>query len=306
MPSALELIEASRQRLERADLFYGHGTDNPEDDAIFLVLHGLGLNYDASETELSANVSSIALDKVEALIARRISERLPSAYLTRRMWFAGLEFYVDERVLIPRSPLAEIILSRFSPWADPGQIRRILEIGTGSGCIALAVAHYFPGASVVATDISPDALAVASLNLERYDNLGDRVQFVHADLYPADLSQTGNSIPPGFDLIITNPPYVPASQMLELPAEYLAEPQTALVAGNEGLEFIERIFAEAAAWLNPGGVIFFDVGDRWAVLEEAYPRLPLVWCELQRGGEGIGMLDKQSLVKFGGPDDSVS
>ena len=306
MPSALELIEASRQRLERADLFYGHGTDNPEDDAIFLVLHGLGLNYDASETELSANVSPVAHNEVEALIERRISERLPSAYLTRRMWFAGLEFYVDERVLIPRSPLAEIILSRFSPWAEPGQIRRILEIGTGSGCIALALAHYFPGASVVATDISADALAVARLNLERYAKLGDRVQFVQADLYPADLSQTGESKSPGFDMIITNPPYVPASQMLELPDEYLAEPQTALVAGNEGLEFIERIFAEAATWLNPGGVIFFDVGDRWAVLEEAYPQLPLVWCELQHGGEGVGMLDKHSLGKFGGPDDFVS
>ena len=300
MPSALELIESSRQRLERADLFYGHGTDNPEDDAIFLVLHGLGLGYDASEEQLSATVSASARASVDALVARRITERVPSAYLTNRMWFADLEFYVDERVLVPRSPLAEIILSRFAPWSDSGQIRRVLEIGTGSGCIALAVAHYLPRASVIATDISADALEVAKLNLERHEQLRDRVQFVHADLYPAGLATTSDIPGDGFDLIITNPPYVPASQMEVLPAEYKGEPEMALLAGEEGLEYIKKIFAEAVEWLAPQGVVFFDVGNRWAVLEEAFPNLPIVWCELERGGEGIGMLDRQSLKRSGG------
>ena len=290
MPTALTLIDASRHRLEQANLFYGHGTANAEDDAIFLVLHGLGLGYDASEEQLNADLSRERCSVVEDLIERRIRERIPSAYLTQRMWFAELEFYVDERALIPRSPLAELIMRGFSPWSDSQNLTRILEIGTGSGCIALALGHYFPDVTVTATDISAAALEVAALNLNRFEHLRPRVNFVQADLFPPESRR--------FDLIVTNPPYVPAEQMATLPAEYLAEPASALVAGADGLEFIDKIFRNASNLLSDNGLIFFDVGDRWALLEEVYPDLPFVWCELERGGEGIGMLDKQALNIF--------
>jgi len=273
--------------LDAADLYYGHGTDNAADDALFLVLHGLGLSYDASDQALNTQCSDQATAKVDVLINRRIDERLPSAYLTNRMWFAGLEFYVDERVLIPRSPLAELISSRFSPWADQLQVKRILEIGTGSGCIAIALAQYFPKAEVVATDISTAALEVAALNLANYEGLSESLSFVEADLFPA-----GNC---AFDLIVTNPPYVPDGYMADLPAEYHAEPALALMAGDDGLRFVRQIFAEAAAHLNPGGLLFFDVGDRWSVMEQTFPDTPFTWCELSRGGEGIGLLEKSAL-----------
>lgn len=287
MPTPLELIDASQRRLDAADLYYGHGTDNAADDALFLVLHGLGLSYDASDQALNTQCSDQATAKVDVLINRRINERLPSAYLTNRMWFAGLEFYVDERVLIPRSPLAELISSRFSPWADQLQVKRILEIGTGSGCIAIALAQYFPKAEVVATDISTAALEVAARNLANYEGLSESLSFVEADLFPA-----GNC---AFDLIVTNPPYVPDGYMADLPAEYHAEPALALMAGNDGLRFVRQIFAEAAAHLNPGGLLFFDVGDRWSVMEQTFPDTPFTWCELSRGGEGIGLLEKSAL-----------
>ena len=298
MPNALELIEDAKLRLEAANLFYGHGTENAEDDAIFLVLHALGLAYDASQAALEAPVSLLQISALESLLEQRISKRMPSAYVTQRMWFAGLEFYVDQRVLVPRSPLGELILGQFAPWVDAGDVHRILEIGTGSGCIALALAHYFPEAEVFATDISDDALAVATLNLERHADLKERVSFVNADLFPESAQNSTRAELALFDLIVTNPPYVPESQMAALPEEYLNEPGLALLAGEDGLEFINRILNQAHAWLKPDGAIFFDVGNRWPVLDKAYPELSFTWCELERGGEGIGMIDALSLSKL--------
>ncbi|MGR8950391.1 MAG: 50S ribosomal protein L3 N(5)-glutamine methyltransferase [Gammaproteobacteria bacterium] len=290
MPNALELIESSTARLEAANLYYGHGTDNAGDDAVFLVLHALGLGYEASAEELESDADVDQVKALDGLIKKRIAQRLPSAYLTRKMWFAGLEFYVDARVLIPRSPLAELIEKGFSPFVDPLRVSRVLEIGTGSGCIALALAQQFPQAEVIATDISTAALEVAAINLNRYAQFADRVHFKCADLFPHDES--------GFDLIVTNPPYVPTEVIPELPDEYHAEPDLALAAGADGLQLIDKIFARAPAVLKPNGLIFFDVGDRWSLMEKTYPELPFLWCELERGGEGIGMLEKSALSTF--------
>lgn len=287
MPTVLELIETCQRSLESADLFYGHGTDNPADEALFLVLHGLGLDYDVSDDALNEPCSDIAVAKVNSLVNRRMTERLPSAYLTQRMWFAGLEFYVDDRVLVPRSPLAELILTGFSPWLDGAKVKRILEIGTGSGCIAIALARQFPDADVIATDISPAALEVAAINQRRHSDMTTRLTFVEADLFPSNRDN--------FDLIVTNPPYVPENYFDDLPQEFHAEPKLALAAGQDGLSYIHDIFLGSPARLNPGGLVFFDVGDRWHLIEQTYPALTFTWSELEYGGEGIGMVDRAAL-----------
>ena len=287
MPNALELIESCQLRLESADLFYGHGTDNAGDDALFLVLHGLGLDYGASEETLNEPCVAEEIARVDTLISRRISERIPSAYLTQRMWFAGLEFYVDDRVLIPRSPLAELIIADLSPWVEPSAVKRILEIGTGSGCIALALARQFPKAEVIATDISPEALQVAAINHQRHEQISSRVTFIEANLFPDGLDT--------FDLIVTNPPYVPESYFDELPAEFHAEPRIALAAGGDGLLFIHDIFKQAYERLTPNGIVFFDVGDRWHLIEETFPSISFTWSDLEYGGEGIGVVDRAAL-----------
>ena len=291
LPTALELIDSSHLRLKAAELFYGHGTDNAADDALFLVLHGLGLDYDATDEILNRPCDEDRIARVEALVSRRIEERLPSAYLTQRMWFAGLEFYVDERVLVPRSPLAELILGGFAPWAEQINVKRILEIGTGSGCIAIALAEQFPKAEIIATDISPAALEVARINHARHLPITAQLEFIEANLFPEGLGS--------FDLIVTNPPYVPDSYMDGLPEEYHAEPKMALTAGKDGLTFIHDIFKQAASRMNPGGLLFFDVGDRWHLIEQTYRDTAFTWCELARGGEGIGMLERSALSKLG-------
>ncbi|MEM7467994.1 MAG: 50S ribosomal protein L3 N(5)-glutamine methyltransferase [Pseudomonadota bacterium] len=290
MLSGRELLASCQQRLENAGLHYGHGTGNAADDALFLTLHVLGLGYDASEEALEQAVSVEQSEHLSALLQRRIEDRIPAAYLTQKMWFAGLEFFVDERVLIPRSPLAESIIDGFEPWMDSTKITRALEIGTGSGCIALALAHYFPSIDVVATDISGDALAVANVNLDKHAGLAERVRFLAADLYPPDEQR--------FDLIVTNPPYVPHDEIPNLPAEYHAEPNIALFAEDDGLEFIARILDNAHDYLNPGGMLFFDVGDRWHSLERTFSDLSFTWCELLRGGQGIGCIEQSALSKF--------
>ena len=287
MPTALELIKSCQLRLESAGLFYGHGTDNAADDALFLVLHGLRLDYGASDESLNKPREAEEIARVDTLISRRISERIPSAYLTQRMWFAGMEFYVDDRVLIPRSPLAELILADLSPWVEPSTVKRILEIGTGSGCIALALARQFPNAEVVATDISPEALQVAAINQQRHRQISSRVTFIEADLFPDGFDT--------FDLIVTNPPYVPENYFDDLPLEFHAEPRMALAAGDDGLLFINDIFKQSYERLTCEGLVFFDVGDRWHLIEKTYPSISFTWCELEYGGEGVGVVDRAGL-----------
>jgi len=285
------LLVRSARRLARARLHYGHGTDNARDEAAALIWHVLRLPHAAQAGALRAllarPVAPSSLERVEALLLRRIRERIPASYLTRRCWFAGLQLYVDERVLIPRSPIAELIEQRFAPWIAAARVRRILDLGTGSGCIAIACARASPAARVDALDISSDALEVARRNIRRH-RVGRRVRALQSDYFAA---LRGAS----YDIILSNPPYVGRRELRGLPAEYRHEPQLALAAGADGLDAVRIILREAAAHLNPGGILIVEVGNSEAALRRAFPRLPFVWLSFERGGGGVFVLERARL-----------
>jgi ribosomal protein L3 glutamine methyltransferase len=287
--TVLQLIQYGAAAFEEAGLWYGHGNDNAFDEAGELVFFAAGLKHeDADEAYLRA-LTGRQRDAALHLFERRIRERIPAAYLTRRMWFAGHEFYVDERVLVPRSPLAEVIEARFEPWIDPAAVHRVLDIGTGSGCIAIASALALPEAAVDAADTSTEALAVAAVNVKRF-NLGSRVRLVCADVFQGLAEQR-------YDVIISNPPYVGDEEMAELPDEYRREPQSGLHGGGDGLDIVRRILAEAGRRLTPRGVLIVEVGNSEAALIDAFPRAPFVWLEFERGGGGVFVLTAGQLAE---------
>jgi ribosomal protein L3 glutamine methyltransferase len=284
-----ELIARGARRLRRARVFFGHGTDNARDEAATLVLHALGLPPVGSAALYRRRVSRAGAARAAALFARRINERQPAAYLTGVAWFAGLQFAVDERVLIPRSPLAELIERRFSPWIVPGRIRRVLDVGTGSGCIAIACARALPRARVDAVDISPEALEVARINVRRH-RLARRVRLVRSDHFRA---LRGTS----YDIIVANPPYVGASELKGLPPEYRHEPRVALAAGRAGLDSVRVILAQAARHLKERGLLVVEVGNTERAVRRAYPRLPFVWLQFARGGGGVFLITREQLLR---------
>ncbi len=286
--SAAGLMETAARRFEQAGVYFGHGTDNAGDEAAFLVLHALAWPFDVAPDELQRPLTPAEIAAVEFVIQARIDQRVPAAYLTHRMWFAGLEFYVDERVLVPRSPLAELIEGGFQPWLGMLPVRRILDIGTGSGCIAIAMATAFPSAQVDATDISEPALAVAAINRDRH-GLAARLELMLGDLFP----------PPGprYDIIVSNPPYVPDERVAELPQEYRNEPRLALAAGDDGLSCVRRILANAPDYLNAGGLLIVEVGEIADDVATCYPNLPFTWVEFVHGGEGVFVLTREELVR---------
>lgn len=285
--SARRLVLDAERRFKRARLHFGHGTDNARDEAVFLVFHALDLPFDVDDATLDRPLAADAAARVEALIAARIETRRPAAYLTGRMWFAGHEFRVDEQVLIPRSPIGELIGERFAPWVDAARVRRVLDVGTGSGCIAIATALALPHCSVDATDVSAAALAVARDNAARL-GVADRVRFHLADLFP----ETGGP----WDLVLANPPYVPQAEYDELPEEYLHEPAAALVAGEDGLELVRRLLAGLPARMSEDAVLVLDTGASSDALTAAFPRLPFTWVELEHGGDGISVLTRRELT----------
>lgn len=274
-----ELIGHAARALDGANLAYGHGTDNPTDEAAALVFHALGLDHAEAQEAYSRPTSDADVARAMALVSERIERRIPAAYLMKRMWFAGLEFEVDERVIVPRSPFAELIEGGFQPWIDPGRVRRILDIGTGSGCIAIACALAFPQARVDAVDVSLPALEVAGQNVARYDVV-DRVRLLHGDVF----EPLGDA---RYDLIVANPPYVSDEEIVGLPPEYHREPDIALRAGPDGLDVVRRILAGAPKHLAAGGALFVEVGDSEPRVQEAFSRLPLTWLEFERGGGGV-------------------
>jgi len=280
------LIESSARRLTRSGAYFGHGTATARDEAAALVFHVMGLDHADALRAYSRAVSPAECAQIKSMLERRISERRPLPYLTGEAWFAGLPFHVDERVLIPRSPFAELIGQRFQPWIQPGGVRRILEIGTGSGCIAVALARAFPDSRVTATDISVDALAVAARNVERHA-VGDRVTLVQADLFAG--------IDGLFDLIVSNPPYVPEADMPTFPPEYRHEPIVALVSGTDGMETPARILHHAARFMTPQGWLALEVGAGIGVLEGRFPTVPFLWPDLLHGGEGIALVSAADL-----------
>lgn len=269
-----------------AQLFYGHGTDNPWDEAEQLVLHGIHLSPPLADEWLDARLTLSERKKVMANLERRIRERIPAAYITGQAWFAGLPFSVDERVLVPRSPLAELIQKRFEPWVATTP-SHILDLCTGSGCIGIACAYAFPEAYVQLSDISYDALAVAEENILQH-GLSERVFAIQSDLFDGFQGQT-------FDLIVSNPPYVDAEDMASLPDEYHAEPELGLASGLDGLDFTRRLLAQAADHLTEAGVLIVEVGNSWPALEAAFPDLPFTWVEFEQGGHGVFVLTAEDL-----------
>jgi ribosomal protein L3 glutamine methyltransferase len=281
------LIERAVRRLRRSGAFFGHGTDNARDEAFALVYHAMELPHDAPPGALRGGVCAALLARFVVRLAARTTRRIPLAYLTHESWFAGLPFYVDGRVLIPRSPIAELIERRFAPWAPP-QVRDILDMGTGSGCIALACAKAFPKAHVDATDIDEAALEVAAINRRRL-RLTRRVRLVASDHFAA---LSGAS----YDIIVSNPPYVGEREMRGLPREYRHEPRHALASGREGLDSVANILHGAARHLRPRGLLVVEVGNTERALMRAYPRLPFTWLEFERGGGGVFLLTREQLV----------
>jgi ribosomal protein L3 glutamine methyltransferase len=286
-PTVRALIAQGARRLKRARVFFGHGTDNAWDESAALVLHALELPHDAGAAHYRRRVSARAAQRALELLGRRVSERIPAAYLTGVSFFAGLRFKVDARVLVPRSPLAELIERRFRPWIDPARVKRVLDLGTGSGCLAIAAARALPRARVDAVDISAAALEVAGANV-RLHRLGRRVRLLRSDHFRALRGST-------YDIILTNPPYVGARELQGLPPEYRHEPRVALAAGRTGLDSVRIILRDAGRHLRPRGLLVVEVGNSEHALRRAFPRQPFVWLEFERGGGGVFLLTREQL-----------
>ncbi|HTV51827.1 MAG TPA: 50S ribosomal protein L3 N(5)-glutamine methyltransferase [Steroidobacteraceae bacterium] len=280
-----ELIARAARRLSRAHLHFGHGTDNAWDEAAALVLHALGLP--PGRIPARRRVGAAKERRALALIERRIRERIPAPYLTGRTWFAGIEIGVDRRVLIPRSAIAELIERGFGPWIDPARVRRVLDLGTGSGCIALACARALPRARVDATDVSEQALGVARANVRRL-GCERRVRLVRASHFRGLAGRR-------YDIIVSNPPYVGARELARLPPEYRHEPRLALAAGRLGLDSVRVILRGAARHLRPRGILVVEVGNTERAVRRAFPRVPFTWLSFERGGGGVFLLTAEQL-----------
>jgi ribosomal protein L3 glutamine methyltransferase len=292
LTTARGLIKWGEKKLAAAKLCYGHGTRGPLDEAVYLVFSAVGLAFYCDDALLDRPLTEAQIQRARAFIIARIKTRKPAAYIAREAWFAGLGFYVDERVLVPRSPIAELIEAGFSPWIKPEKVRRILDIGTGSGCIAIACALAFPEAQVDAVDVSPEALDVAQRNVDRYQ-LRDRIELVHSDLFEGLQDRR-------YDLIVSNPPYVPTHEIAELPIEYLHEPSPGLAGGHDGLAIIKRLLVQASKHLTREGILVVEVGDSEAALVSQYPHVPFLWLDFERGGEGVFLLERSQLKEFFG------
>ncbi len=274
-------------RMDEAGLFFGHGTDNAWDEAAWLVLHVLDEPVDAPFDDWDRPVSDAEGAAIAALLQARIESRRPLAYLVGEAWFCGLRFEVSPDVLVPRSPMAELILAGFQPWLGSAEPTRALDLCTGSGCIAIAMAHALPAAVIDAGDISEAALDIARRNVRMHD-LESRVRPVRSDLFDA-LGDTR------YDLIVSNPPYVPSSSLERLPEEFQAEPGLGLASGEDGLDLPLRILWEAPGHLAPGGLLFCEVGESEERLQAALERVPLTWLEFEQGGSGVFTMDRQQL-----------
>lgn len=282
-----DLVREVEVRLRNARLHYGHGTAKPRDEAAFLVLRGLGLPFEApADRPVSAREQA----RVARLVRRRIRERIPLPYLLHEAWLAGEPFYVDRRVIIPRSHIAELLEQRLRPWLRR-PVRSALDLCTGSGCLAVLAAKAFPRARVDAADLSPAALAIAARNVARH-RLRSRVRLVRSDLL-AQLARRR------YDVILSNPPYVSAPAMRALPCEYRFEPRMALAGGSDGLDLVRRIIAQAAAHLQAHGLLVCEIGDNRRALERAFPRMQFAWPQTAAGTGEVFVLAREELLRAG-------
>jgi ribosomal protein L3 glutamine methyltransferase len=287
-PTARELIAAAAQRFRAARLAYGHGTLNADDEAAWLTVHALGCSFETLPDLIDLPVSAASVKRAQQLFDRRIKERIPAAYLTHEAWLGEHRFYVDERVIVPRSYIAELLRDRLRPWiASRRPPQTVLDLCTGSGCLAIVAAHTFAKARVDGVDLSAPALAVARRNVREH-RLAERVGLKQSDLFNA-LGQSR------YDLIITNPPYVGISAMRRLPDEFRHEPVMALEGGNDGLDLVRRILRDAPQHLNDGGWLVMEVGHYRPRVERAFPRLPFIWAETSGGDDCVLLIQKESL-----------
>ena len=283
-----DLLRFSVSRFNEAGLFFGHGSSNAYDEAAYLILHTLHLPPDQMETFLDARLTNMEISQVLGIVKRRALEKIPAAYLTHEAWLGDFSFYVDKRVLIPRSFIAELLREQLSPWvSDPSSVHSALDLCTGSGCLAILLAHAFENATIDATDISDEALEVANKNVEDYD-LNPRVHLLQSDLFGALEGRL-------YDLIISNPPYVNAESMASLPEEYRHEPRSALASGNDGLEATKEILKRAADYLTNEGMLIVEIGHNRAALEESFPQTPFTWLETSAGDGFVFMLTRDHL-----------
>ena len=284
-----DLMRFSVSRFSEAGLYFGHGSDNAWDESAYLLLHTLHLPLDRLEPFMDARLTGDERAAALRIIKRRITERLPAAYLTNEAWLGEYRFYVDQRVIVPRSHIAELLREQLSPWIDdPWAVGRVLDLCTGSGCLAILAAQAFPEARVDAVDISPDALAVARRNVDDYQ-LAARLRLVESNAFAGVAGER-------YDVIISNPPYVNAESMAALPEEYRREPELALASGEDGLDFVRIILKEAAAHLNPKGVLIVEIGNNQSELERAFPELPFTWLDTAAGDQFVFMLHREDLV----------
>ena len=282
---AIDLIQEVTQLFVEHDLCFGHGTDNPLGEANTLIFFVLGIDYLDAEASSAKRVSHEEFGRIMELVNQRIYDRKPLAYLTQEAFFCGHKFYVDERVLVPRSPIAELIQNQFRPWIEAGSVQCVLDVATGSGCLAIAIAKSFPGVEVVASDVSKGALEVANINIDRLF-VREQVTLVASDLF--------ENIEGDFDVIVSNPPYVSPKSYQDLPAEYLQEPELALVAEDSGLDFITRILHDAPPFLKDNGILVIEMGEAAMAAERTFP-YPFKWVELEKGGEGIAVIEAKHL-----------
>ena len=288
-----ELINQGATAFEQAGLYYGHGTDNAWNEALYLAFYSLALGYDHTEEDIerlihTREISALEKKGIWDLFQRRITQKKPAGYLTHEAFFGRLVFYVDERVLIPRSPLIEIIEKKFSPWVN--SVQSILDLCTGSGCIAVACAHAFPNTPITASDISKEALEVAKINIKKY-NLGNHINVIQSDVFDTIPEQQ-------FDVIISNPPYVDEEDTQNLPDEYRHEPLLALSAGKDGLDIIRQILKKAYDYLTDSGILIVETGNSAEALMKQFPDVPFIWLEFEYGEGEVFLLYKKDLNYF--------
>ncbi len=292
-----QLVREIAAKLEQAEVYFGHGTGNAIDEAVWLVLVAVGVSPVEPEPDFSLPVSSAAREQAYAWLEQRVTTRKPLAYLLNSAWFCGLEFYVDERVLVPRSPIAELIQQHFAPWLSGLQRgpEYILDLCTGSACIAIACAQAFPDAQIVASDISAEALSVAEQNVQRYQ-LASRLSLQQADVFSGLRPRTPAF--PGYDIIVSNPPYVDAQDISSMPEEFRQEPLLGLAAGQDGLDIVRRILQEAGHYVSQNGILIVEVGNSEAAVIAQYPQLPFIWLEFEFGGQGVFLLQARDLLAY--------
>ena len=277
-------------RLESSSVFFGHGTDNAWDEAVQLVLGVLGLSVDSDDTVLPQPLDEAIFFTLQGMLKRRIEDRVPLPYLLGRAWFAGLEFHCDERAIIPRSPIAELIAQEFRPWYRGPAPKRVLDLCCGGGCIGLAVAHYFSEVEVDLVDLDEQALTLAAENIALLE-LERRAFIVHSNLFSSLKHRD-------YDLILSNPPYVNQADLASMPDEYHHEPELALGSGPDGLALTRTILARAADFLNDDGLLIVELGNSWVDLEALYPNIPFTWLEFENGGHGVFVISKKELQEY--------